>query len=114
MSSLPVKQLAFILILLFSLVSTSVYFIEKQNFETRTRAEEPISSKEAESISKTKNYPVTYQNSKFTPEKITVKFGESVTWINKSTNNLWVASGPHPSHALYPEFDSINLIIRLK
>ena len=81
MPSLPIKNLSFLVILLVSLVSTSLYFVEKKSFETRTRAQEPISST-------TKNYSVTYQNSKFIPEKITIKFGESVTWINKSTNKL--------------------------
>ena len=103
MDNLPIRKIVPTLFLLTSIVLTTLYFAQKKNFETRTRAQEPVSST-------TKNYTVAYQNSRFTPEKITVKFGGSVTWINKSPNKLWVASGPHPSHALYPEFDSKKVI----
>ena len=40
------------------------------------------------------------------PSAITVKKGETVTWINEDPNGAhWPASSPHPAHTDYPEFD---------
>lgn len=48
---------------------------------------------------------VTYTNDGFFPAELTVKAGTMVTFINQSDSPMWVASGPHPTHTLYPEFD---------
>ncbi|OHA87009.1 MAG: hypothetical protein A2644_00945 [Candidatus Zambryskibacteria bacterium RIFCSPHIGHO2_01_FULL_39_63] len=48
---------------------------------------------------------VTYNGSVFSPKTITVKKGDSVTFINESNGGMSVASDPHPSHTIYPEFD---------
>ena len=39
----------------------------------------------------------------FSPNPLTVKQGDTVTWINKDTESHWVASAVHPSHNEYPE-----------
>ncbi|MBI2514717.1 hypothetical protein HYV91_00795 [Candidatus Wolfebacteria bacterium] len=41
----------------------------------------------------------------FTPLEIKIKKGDKVTWINKSDQEVWPASGNHPTHTIYPEFD---------
>lgn len=42
----------------------------------------------------------------FTPASVSIKKGEIVTWINEDPGgDHWPASGPHPTHADYPEFD---------
>lgn len=38
----------------------------------------------------------------FTPKDITIKAGESVTWINNDTTMHTVNSNPHPVHTDYP------------
>jgi len=48
---------------------------------------------------------VTYDGTKFTPSTMTVKQGDSITFVNDSTGGMSVASNPHPSHTIYPEFD---------
>lgn len=48
---------------------------------------------------------VIYTNEGFSPLDLTVKKGTMVTFINQSDSLMWVASGPHPAHTLYPEFD---------
>lgn len=48
---------------------------------------------------------VTYTNEGFDPSIATIKQGQSVLFINKSSESLWVASNPHPSHSMYPAFD---------
>ncbi len=37
----------------------------------------------------------------FTPSSITIKKGDTVTWINNTSGNMWVASAMHPTHTAY-------------
>lgn len=48
---------------------------------------------------------VKYTNSGYVPADVTIKKGQSVTWINESTKNMWVASAIHPTHAVYAGTD---------
>ena len=48
---------------------------------------------------------VTYTDTGFSPKSITVKLGDTVTFMNNSSKMMWVASAPHPTHTNYPEFD---------
>ncbi len=41
----------------------------------------------------------------FSPEKVTVKQGETVCWKNDSGEGRWPASNIHPTHEIYSEFD---------
>ena len=41
----------------------------------------------------------------FSPEAITIKKGETVTWVNEDKDFHWPASNLHPTHLIYPEFD---------
>ena len=51
----------------------------------------------------TTNTPVavTYTDTGFLPATITVKAGQSVTFVNQSANPMWVASAMHPTHTAY-------------
>lgn len=49
---------------------------------------------------------VTISSSVFSPKSITIKIGESVTWVNEDSQNHTVNSTPHPTHTDYP---SLNL-----
>jgi plastocyanin len=49
---------------------------------------------------------VTYADSGFSPAKITVKKGTTVSFENKSSGSVWVASDVHPTHLLLPGFDA--------
>lgn len=51
------------------------------------------------------NVAVIYTDSGFSPSSIEIKKGQIVQFINKSNGGMWVASGPHPAHTAYPEFD---------
>ena len=44
-------------------------------------------------------------NNGFSPETITIKRGERITWLNKKTGASWPASAVHPSHKTYPGSD---------
>lgn len=41
----------------------------------------------------------------YSPNEVTLKTGEAITFVNKSRSNRWPASNIHPTHDLYPEFD---------
>lgn len=47
----------------------------------------------------------------FYPEEITVKKGETVTFLTRRELPFWPASDPHPIHDTYPEFDSKKAIM---
>ncbi len=38
----------------------------------------------------------------FSPKELTIKKGDTVTWINKDTKGRWPASATHPTHDKYP------------
>ncbi|HVW82576.1 MAG TPA: hypothetical protein VHC68_01355 [Candidatus Paceibacterota bacterium] len=44
---------------------------------------------------------VHYTDQGFAPSSVTVEQGEAVEWVNDSSENLWVASDPHPLHDGY-------------
>lgn len=54
----------------------------------------------------TKENTVVYSNSGFSPGSITVKAGTTVVFKNEGGAALWVASGPHPLHTNYSQFDA--------
>jgi len=51
---------------------------------------------------------VNYTANGFEPNTITIKAGQPVTWTNKDSDDLWVASNPHPTHTDYPGFDELK------
>lgn len=44
---------------------------------------------------------VTYTDAGYSPSTLTIKAGETVIFKNESAQNMWTASGMHPSHILY-------------
>ena len=53
---------------------------------------------------------VSYTSNGFEPHSITIKAGQTVRWTNKSSDDMWVASNPHPTHTDYPGFDALKNI----
>jgi len=54
------------------------------------------------------NLTVEYSGQGFSPNSITVKSGTTVTWVNKGSDLMWVASTPHPVHTDLPGFDALK------
>jgi plastocyanin len=52
---------------------------------------------------------VRYTDKGFVPNKIEVKAGDMVEFINESSTDMWVASVPHPAHTKLPTFDQFRL-----
>jgi len=46
-------------------------------------------------------HEVVYTDSGYSPQTLTIKVGDTVTWKNNSTHNVWTASGMHPTHTVY-------------
>jgi plastocyanin len=45
---------------------------------------------------------ITRTENGFSPSEIAIKKGETVTFVNSSTDPMWPASNPHPAHTGYP------------
>lgn len=45
---------------------------------------------------------ITYTDSGYSPAVITIKRGQTVTWKNNSSRQMWTASAIHPTHSVYP------------
>ncbi len=50
-------------------------------------------------------FEINFDGKAFTPSQLTIKQGDVVVFKNNSTGSFWPASGPHPQHTNYPEFD---------
>ncbi len=44
---------------------------------------------------------VSYTSEGFSPSTITIKKGQTITFLNKGSQEMWVASDEHPSHTGY-------------
>lgn len=44
---------------------------------------------------------VVYTDQGFSPENVTISKGQTVTWVNQSSKDMWVASAAHPTHMVY-------------
>lgn len=44
---------------------------------------------------------ITYTDSGYSPNTLTIKVGETVTWKNESSSGMWTASAMHPAHMKY-------------
>jgi len=49
---------------------------------------------------------IEFTDSGFSPQSVTIKAGETVTFKNNSSSQLQVASAPHPTHTDRPELNA--------
>jgi len=54
----------------------------------------------------TENHTITLTDDGFYPSEITIGQGEVVKFVTKRDKEFWPASNLHPTHEIYPEFDS--------
>lgn len=57
------------------------------------------------SPSTSKETVITMNDSAYTPDKVTVKKGDTVKFVNAAGEDRWPASNIHPTHQIYSEFD---------
>lgn len=65
-----------------------------ENTETENMENEDATVLPAENI-------ITYTGEGYSPDTLTIKLGETVTWKNESSSGMWTASAMHPSHIVY-------------
>lgn len=78
---------------------------ETTGTQTDTTETEAQPQPEEEQPEITESGVISYGAGGYTPSTITVELGETVTFRNDSTSNMWPASDNHPTHEIYPEFD---------
>ena len=81
--------------IVFVAITSSIYFIYPQ-----------------ESARSTDNNPfvVTMKNLEYSATEINIKKGQIIKFINEGSEEYWPASAIHPTHQIYPEFDSAGPI----
>jgi len=52
------------------------------------------------------DHTVTFTDEGYQPASITIAAGESIAFVNQSSQDNWTASDPHPSHTDLPSFDA--------
>lgn len=67
--------------------------------------EEMMNHEQSSIGEKISKHTVFYTDKGFSPSSLEIKAGETVKFANNSSGGMWVASGPHPDHTAYPEFD---------
>lgn len=68
---------------------------------TKTVTKDEVMEKEEVSTIK-------YTDEGFEPQSVTVKVGSTVTFVNESDLDMWVASALHPTHLELPGFDQLK------
>ncbi len=51
---------------------------------------------------------VTFSKAGFSPDQLKVNVGDTVTFISTAEKPFWPASDLHPTHSIYPDFDSMQ------
>lgn len=80
----------------------------EENENTGTTTEQTMeeeNNNSSEENTPTQEVIVRYTSEGFTPQKIEVPVGTTVTFVNESSNKMWVATNVHPSHTVYPDSD---------
>lgn len=70
------------------------------NGDTSTTTDEVVDDSATTTDSESQN-TVTYINQRFSPASLTISTGETVTFVNSSDSEMWVASAIHPTHEVY-------------
>ena len=78
--------------------------VESQSPEISASVAPTISSTPSASSTPTANITtISYTATGYTPATVTIKKGDTITFVNNSTKEMWPASAVHPSHSVYPE-----------
>lgn len=67
----------------------------------------PVDTVSSPAARQPKVYEITITDAGLSKQELVVQRGDIVTFINKSKNPVWPASGPHPIHTMCPGFDAL-------
>lgn len=106
----------YILILVF-IIAGVIFFIpsDRQNNDSREsnkNAVQPPPPPPETAMEKIpeNSHMVKMLSDRYEPGEITIKKGETITWVNEAQKAHWPASNIHPTHGIYPEFDPLEPI----
>lgn len=98
------------------LILAGWYFIQSQRGQLAPRPapqvtpEEATPATESAAPSAEEENVVQVSSSGFIPQNITIKAGESVTWVNEDRKDHQINSAVHPTHLLYPPLNTVGLL----
>ena len=92
-----IKLLIVIFIVIFALSGCSN--------RTNVSQEQALSSSTTESTASFGTL-IQIMHDQFKPDKITIKIGTTITWVNYDSAAHWIISDPHPTHNILPELNS--------
>lgn len=87
--------------------SPTIPSVSVQNEQERAQQKNPaenqnVEKKEEQQTSQQQSQNIViYGDAGYSPKSLTIKKGETVTWINQSSKSMWPASAMHPSHRVY-------------
>ena len=99
--------------------STDSSKTENSAASTQSEAPEATSSAETssdiveESEEESAGNIITYTNSGYGPQSLTVKTGETITWKNDSSSTIQIGSANHPTHTINRDITGNNFVIEL-
>ncbi len=99
-----IKKTVRSLVLLFSILFI-VFFLSFSIIKGGREGLQSVLKTSSSDISSKSKFVVELRDKGFFPEKLSIKKGETVTFINKRNKPFWPASNTHPQHGIYPEFD---------
>lgn len=95
-----------IMVIIVAVAIVGGYFLLKQNNPTSVSEQSSApqqlntSPESQNNQTQTKN-GVVYTDAGFSPAELTIKVGDTVTFVNQSSGGMWVGSAMHPSHTVY-------------
>jgi len=109
-----------IIVVLLVIVVGGGYLYMKKNSTTQQPSAPAMQQKtqstteksQPSTMQKASSHAVSYGENGFEPNSITIKVGETVTWTNNDSDEMWVASNPHPTHTDYPGFDELKSVTK--
>lgn len=84
--------------------SNTAPVVTQQATSTQVQASTSVQSNTSNSVSQPaapKTVTVTYNRSSFSPSTVTINRGDTVTFVDSSSDPMLVASNVHPSHTQY-------------
>ena len=86
-------------ILIVMLATAGYFFVKGLQAD---KSETPPNVYKAPQTAPVSTTTITRTDKGFSPSQITIKKGDTVTFVNASADPMWPASNPHPAHSGYP------------
>ncbi len=93
------KNNAFLALIAFIIAGGIGVYIWQKGYGTKEQVQAPAGNIQG------KTYEITYTDAGFSPSPFTIKAGDTVRFLNNSSQAFWPASAMHPMHTGYPGSD---------